>query len=514
MYQNHYFLKHLASELNDKLGNSLLVECFSQNKDELILGFDLGDEAFYIKADLVDHNGILSFPTEFSRARKNSINLFDDLLGLTVKEVRVHQNERSFQIEFSSGHHLVFKLFGRSNNILLFESEKVSSLFKNTFQKDKTYILSDFDRNIDQSFEAFEASAGNLKNIFPTFGKIVLEFLEGEKISEHAIADQWKMVKSIEKTLIDPPFYIVIYEGKVRLSLLKVGKIVDTYDSAIKAANAFYYQFISVQMVNDERKKLVNKIEKEISKAKNYVDNSRKKADEISKRHYNQIADIIMAHLHEIKPNQGKIELLNFYTNQMIEIRLNPKLSPQKNAERYYQKNKNQDIEINKLQELITGKLKSISQLEQKLVAIGEAKGLRDLRSLDETNGTKKTVEIALPYHQFEIDGFVVLVGKNAKANDQLTLKYAHKDDLWLHARDVAGSHVVVKAQSGKNFPSPLIEKTAQLAAWFSKGRNFPLCPVIHTPKKFVRKPKGFAPGMMKVEREKVILVKPEKITN
>ena len=92
-------------------------------------------------------------------------------------------------------------------------------------------------------------------------------------------------------------------------------------------------------------------------------------------------------------------------------------------------------------------------------------------------------------------------------------MKYAFKDDLWLHARDVAGSHVVLKAQPGKNFPSMVIEKTAQLAAWFSKGKNLPLCPVIHTPKKYVRKPKGFAPGMMKVEREEVILVEPKNVT-
>ena len=98
------------------------------------------------------------------------------------------------------------------------------------------------------------------------------------------------------------------------------------------------------------------------------------------------------------------------------------------------------------------------------------------------------------------------MVGKSAKNNDLLTQKYTYKEDLWLHAKDVAGSHVVVKYQAGKTFPETVIEKAAQLAGWYSKRKNDSLCPVLYTPKKFVRKPKGAEPGEVIVEREKVIL--------
>ena len=100
-------------------------------------------------------------------------------------------------------------------------------------------------------------------------------------------------------------------------------------------------------------------------------------------------------------------------------------------------------------------------------------------------------------------------MGKGARQNDELTQRHTHKDDLWLHAKDVAGSHVVVKYQSGKPFPETVIEKAAQLAAWYSKRKNDSMCPVLYTPKKYVRKPKGSAPGAVVVEREKVILVTP-----
>jgi len=101
-------------------------------------------------------------------------------------------------------------------------------------------------------------------------------------------------------------------------------------------------------------------------------------------------------------------------------------------------------------------------------------------------------------------------VGRNAEANDELTLKLAYKEDFWLHAKDVAGSHVIIKHQSGKNFPKDVIERAAQLAAYNSKRKTDSLCPVIVTPKKFVRKRKGDPAGAVVVEREQVILVEPK----
>ena len=102
-------------------------------------------------------------------------------------------------------------------------------------------------------------------------------------------------------------------------------------------------------------------------------------------------------------------------------------------------------------------------------------------------------------------------MGKNAQANDTLTQKFGYKEDLWLHAKDVSGSHVLIKHQAGKNFPRDVIEFAASLAAYNSKRRNESLCPVIVTPKKYVRKRKGDPAGAVVVEREKVMMVVPLK---
>jgi predicted ribosome quality control (RQC) complex YloA/Tae2 family protein len=88
-------------------------------------------------------------------------------------------------------------------------------------------------------------------------------------------------------------------------------------------------------------------------------------------------------------------------------------------------------------------------------------------------------------------------------------MKHAHKADMWLHARGVGGSHVVIRHQSGKKIPADVLEYAAQLAAHFSKGRTDSLCPVIYTERKYIRKPKGSAPGQVAVEKEKVLMVKP-----
>ena len=106
------------------------------------------------------------------------------------------------------------------------------------------------------------------------------------------------------------------------------------------------------------------------------------------------------------------------------------------------------------------------------------------------------------------------MVGKNARYNDELTLKVANKNDLWLHAKDVAGSHVVIRDQAGKKIPREVLEAAAQLAAWYSKRKTDSLCPVIYTPKKYIRKRKGDPPGAVVVEKEDVIMVVPRNFEN
>jgi predicted ribosome quality control (RQC) complex YloA/Tae2 family protein len=101
--------------------------------------------------------------------------------------------------------------------------------------------------------------------------------------------------------------------------------------------------------------------------------------------------------------------------------------------------------------------------------------------------------------------------GKSAKSNDQLT-SHAHKEDIWLHARGVAGSHTVIRMGNNKDFPpQQVLLKAASYAAYYSKARGMKSAPVMYTKCKYVRKPKGAAPGAVVVEREEVLMVPPMK---
>jgi predicted ribosome quality control (RQC) complex YloA/Tae2 family protein len=218
-----------------------------------------------------------------------------------------------------------------------------------------------------------------------------------------------------------------------------------------------------------------------------------------------------MANLHIIPERATQVNLFNFYTNQEEVIRLKEQLSPQKNAEVYYRKAKNHNIEIQKQEELITAKRQELAQKERQISEVKAIEKLKELRKYLKAEGLSQSrqQEAEFPFRRFEADGYEIWVGKSARNNDLLTQRYAFKEDLWLHARDVSGSHVIVKYRSGRNFPAHVIEQAAQIAAWYSKRKHDTLCPVIYTPKKFVRKPKGAAEGQVIVDKETVIMVTP-----
>ncbi|MBA4144856.1 MAG: hypothetical protein C0523_03760, partial [Cytophaga sp.] len=201
-----------------------------------------------------------------------------------------------------------------------------------------------------------------------------------------------------------------------------------------------------------------------------------------------------------------------YHENKPLEIKLKRELSPQKNAEVFYRKSKNKQIETDKLKEAIAKKEKEVARLKKSIAEIEATEGLKEFRKKVGDAGivTPREKETPPPpYHEFEFRGYKIWVGRNAEKNDELTLKYTFKEDLWLHTKDVPGSHVIIKHQAGKKFPKEVIERAAELAAYNSKRRTETLCAVIYTPKKFVRKRKGDPAGAMVVEKEEVILVEP-----
>ncbi|MFT7032895.1 MAG: putative ribosome quality control (RQC) complex YloA/Tae2 family protein [Cyclobacteriaceae bacterium] len=512
MHFNYYFLRELTKSIRLKLVDKSLNSCFSQNKNELIFIFGTTQE-FIIKAIFESDICLLTFPNEFKRARKNSINLFDEIEGQTIKEVIQYENERSLSIVFNNGFTLLFKLHGRRANICLFENELFHSMFKNGIKNDSNIILNELHRSIDQSDRTILSSGFNLKDAFPTFDKFCLKYLDDNDFEFRKDQDRIELLSQLIDQLNSKQYTLLEKDnGYPYISLLnRKESHIYTTDS-IEACNLLAIQYFHVYLLKKEKENALSSIEKDIHKGGSYIQKTKDKLESLTVGVKNEEkANILMANLHIKTNHDNAIELFDFYRNENITIKIKPTLTLQANAQIFYRKAKNQKIELNKLKQNIQDKKNIITDLHNAKKLILETQNLKALRKLsfNKSHSDKKgTTQEATPYFEYVIDNFRVLVGKNAKANDQLLKQYASKEDLWLHARNVSGSHVVIKNPSD-NISMVTIEKVAQVASWYSKGKNDTLCPVIFTKRKYVNKPKGAGPGKVVVQREEVILVTP-----
>ena len=222
---------------------------------------------------------------------------------------------------------------------------------------------------------------------------------------------------------------------------------------------------------------------------------------------FDEIGNIIMANLENIKSKESEVELVDFYRNNLIKIKLKKELNAAQNAEYYYRKSKNQKEAIQQIKNRIHEAEIRVDEKQEQLQKIESVIAYNELKSFSKLKPLEnKKSEL---FKEFEFEGFKILVGKSAANNDLLTMKHAHKNDLWLHAKGVSGSHVVIKHISGKPFSKIVIEFAASIAAQFSKSKGSAYVPVIYVERKFVRKPKGAEPGTVVVEKENTVLVKP-----
>ena len=514
MHQNCHFLIHLTEALRPKVVGLRFMACFSQEKDELVIIFAQARgkhnyyRPFYIRATVRPDFTCLNFPDDFSRARQNSADLFEILYDLEVIGIRQFLNERALGLELENGYTLVFKLFGNRSNILLFKNEDVIDLFHNKLITDNLIKLHDLDRYLDQSIEAFELNKRDYRRLFPTFGKELNAYIAAQT----AIIN-WDFIQQLLALLAEPTFYIVRWNYQLTLTLVPIGEILRQYTDPIAALNDFYINFQRGNVIDKEKGDVLRVLQKRIQRTQTYIEEAYQKLsllDEGIKKE--EIGHIIMANLHQIPERAETVVLFDFYRNKDIPIRLKPDLTPQRNAENYYRKAKNERIEIQNIEQNIEARAEELASMRQHFSTLENINMLKPLRNYIKANNLHTATTTATPSQLFKevlYDDFVIWIGKNAKNNDLLTKKYTYKEDLWFHARDVAGSHVVLKYKSSKKFPNHVIERAAQLAAWYSKRRTDKLCPVIVTPKKYVRKPKGLPEGEVVIDKEEVIMVEP-----
>jgi predicted ribosome quality control (RQC) complex YloA/Tae2 family protein len=522
MHNNYYFLRHLSGQLSEILSNLSLIQCFSQNKDELILIFEnetQKDKNFIIKANLGSQFSCLVFPEVFKRANSNSVDLFPDLIGKKVLFVRQHQNERAFTLEFNANYHLVFKLFGNKSNIILLKNNEVASVFKANLKADQNLKLQQLERVLELNYTQFANNDFNLEKTIPTLGKQAAEYIyeqykincQAEKVDQKHF---WQFIMQQIELFNASKFYLFVKNQLPVLSLFNENEYSESFEKPIQAINKFYLNYSKIDGIAKEKNDINIQIENQINKLSRSLSETQKRLTIFEQGPSNeQIANIIMANIHLIPEYAVAVELFNFYDNSNIKLKLKKDLTPQKNAESYYRKSKNEKLEVEAIQQKIIDLSSKIDHLKAIKIEIEAHSDIKLLRKfLVEKQLVKAKVEAnpELPFKTFEVDGWQIWIGRNAANNDLLTLKYAKKDDLWLHARDVSGSHVIIRYQAGKTFPRYVIERAAELAAFYSKRATDTVCSVMVTPKKYVRKPKKLPAGKVIVDKEETILVSPK----
>ncbi|MCD6323163.1 MAG: NFACT family protein [Clostridiales bacterium] len=234
------------------------------------------------------------------------------------------------------------------------------------------------------------------------------------------------------------------------------------------------------------------------------------KADSIER--FQLMGELITANMHAIKPNSENVELLNYYTGYMIEIKLDPNKNASQNAQRYFKKYKkaksaitNSHLQLKKSQDEL-GYLESvehnlssaaipddITEIRRELVAEGYIKKKHPKYK-------KKVPELKFrPIKYISSEGYEIYAGRNNIENDYLTFKFANSRDLWLHAKGIPGSHIIIRKKDKREelFPDKTISEAAIIAAYHSRARNSGQVAVDYSEAKNIKKPNNSQPGMV-----------------
>lgn len=458
---------------------------------------------------------------------------------------------------------LIMELIGRQSNLILTDAEKniidcwrrfekqdaprtlapkamyrlPESMGKEsitTLTEDKFFILTNqyYEQQVDNAlFQIIrDISPGIIKELI--FRADVDKKNRIKDLSEaelEAIFSQMQRLKnSLEKEDFQPT---VVMRNEEALNVFPItpkrfeGYDTKEFDSANQAAQFYYKNIAHLQKIKSVRGILSKSLEHEAEKLQKKLEIQKEELDSAERwEDYKLYGELINANLHKIRKGAEEVELQNYYDPEMktVKIPLDPTLTPQENAQYYFRKYKKsksgKDVIAHQI-EITQQDLETVSNCQKKLEAADNLERLLALKDKFREIGYLKTQkrtskssdEDGIHPRQFVTsEGWTVLVGRNNKENDILTLHVAKKNDIWFHVQGATGSHVILKREGKKKQVSKRsLYEAASLAAGYSSAKHSENVPVIYTEKRYVRKPKGAPPGAVTCRNEKTIFVKP-----
>ena len=459
------------------------------------------------------------------------------LQGAVIESIEQIENDRIVEITVSNkneiGDHiqatLIIEIMGKHSNILLVDksSHKILEVIKHigfsqnsyrTLLPGATYIappsteaLNPFmvkDEKLFEILQTQELTAKNLQNLFQGLGRDTATELERQLLNDKLATFRNFFGQETKPCLTDKSFSCVPFSSKTA----------ENFDSLSQLLDVYYKDKAERDRVKQQASELIRRVENELQKNRQKLKKQEKEllATENAEE-FRQKGELLTTFLHQVPNDQDQVILENYYTNQPITIALDKALTPNQNAQRYFKRYQKLKEAVKYLTDLIEETKATILYLESVETVLNQA-GLDEIAEIREEliqtgfirrRQREKIQKRQKPEQYLASDGkTIIYVGRNNLQNEELTFKMARKEELWFHAKDIPGSHVVI---SGNLNPTDEVKTdAAELAAYFSKGRLSNLVQVDMIEVKKLNKPTGGKPGFVTYTGQKTLRVTPD----
>lgn len=536
-----FFLHHMVEELRRELVNGRIQKINQPFEQELVL---------QIRSNRQSHRLLLSAHPVFGRIQLTQTTFENPaqpstfimvlrkyLQGALIESIEQVENDRIVEMTVSNkneiGDHiqatLIIEIMGKHSNILLVDksSHKILEVIKHvgfsqnsyrTLLPGSTYIappstesLNPFTIKDEKLFEILqtqETTAKNLQSLFQGLGRDTANELESILVSEKLSTFRNFFNQETQPCLTETSFSPVPFANQVGEPFTSLSDLLDTY----------YKDKAERDRVKQQASELIRRVENELQKNRHKLKKQEKELLATDNaEEFRQKGELLTTFLHQVPNDQDQVILDNYYTNQPITIALDKALTPNQNAQRYFKRYQKLKEAVKYLTNLIEETKATILYLESVETVLNQA-GLEEIAEIREEliqtgfirrRQREKIQKRKKPEQYLASDGkTIIYVGRNNLQNEELTFKMARKEELWFHAKDIPGSHVVI---SGNLDPSDEVKTdAAELAAYFSQGRLSNLVQVDMIEVKKLNKPTGGKPGFVTYTGQKTLRVTPD----
>lgn len=545
MLTNWLTLRAIADELDHRYRGARISGCFSQERDVLMIELETasGIEHLHFSAGpllfLAPHPG-------FARARKNSVDVFDDIRGARIESIDIARNDRVVRILLDTGASLLCTLYRRGAGAALRDPDGACIA---TFKHEGPGETFDFDNTLHApGQEEFEAAldidpareAGHALRALRPY----LSGVAAAEVFHRAFIDATRTcgdLRPAERMALAVELGLLLEESAggrghvyfrdgapVHVAPLQLRHLAEcrgeTADTLCDAVFLFARKTLAAGSEEGLRRRALAALAREtarIDRAMTHLAEPRE--IELRAAEYEKFGNLLMIHMHDYPEQPWRMTVPDIFTDPrlVVSIPIRETETLLENAQRYFEKAKHARSSIAYVRARVSYLQTRASQLQSLALAIEGAESARALKTVFSDHAelmqslglTSKgdTDERPFPFRRFVVSGgFEVWAGKNSANNDELTVRHARPNDLWFHARGVGGSHVVLRVpSSGAPVPREAIREAASIAAYYSKHRNAKTVLVAYTEKKYVRKPRGVPAGTVYLEREKTINAEP-----